>query len=104
MACVLLCKRTSLSQFLGKSMKPKPTASASQGDLFKVELISFNSLQHLLAKLAALIPCEDFDRQLQATYFPSKRAPFIRTRLMAASHILKLQHDLSDENIVAAWA
>ena len=43
-------------------MKPKPTASASQSDLFKVELISIISLQHPLVKLAALISWDDFER------------------------------------------
>ena len=84
-------------------MKPKPTASASQSDLFKVELISIISLQHPLVKLAALIPWDDFERQLQPTYAPTTGAPGISTRLMAALHILKFQHDLSDDDVVAAW-
>jgi len=84
-------------------MKPKPTASASQGDLFKVELSSIISLQHPLVKLAALIPWDDFERQLQPTYAPTTGAPGISTRLMAALHILKFQHDLSDDDVVAAW-
>jgi hypothetical protein len=34
-------------------MKPKPTASASEGDFFKVKLLSIISLQHPLVKLAS---------------------------------------------------
>ncbi len=65
-------------------MKPKPTASVSQGDPFTVELISIISLQHPLVKLAALIPWDDIDRQLQATYAPTTGAPGISRRLMVA--------------------
>ena len=71
-------------------MKPKPTTSASQGDLFKVGLIPIISLQHPLVKLAALIPWDDFERQLQPTYAPTTGAPGISTWLMAALHILKV--------------
>jgi IS5 family transposase len=84
-------------------MKPKPTATASQGDLFKVELISIISLQHPLVKLAALILWGDFARQLQPNYAPTTGASGISTRLMAALHILKFQYDLSDEGVVAGW-
>jgi IS5 family transposase len=84
-------------------MKPKPTAFASQGDFFKVELISIISLQHPLVKLAALFPWHDFERQIQPTYAPTTGDPGIRTRLMAALRMLKFLHDLSDKDVVAAW-
>jgi IS5 family transposase len=84
-------------------MKPKPTAISSEGDLFNGELISIISLQHPLVKLAALILWADLERQLRPTYAPATGAPGISTRLMAALHILKLQHDLSDDDVVAAW-
>jgi transposase, IS5 family len=37
------------------------------------------------------------------TYHPTQGAPGISTRLMVALHYLKYQHDLSDEDVVAAW-
>jgi IS5 family transposase len=37
------------------------------------------------------------------TYAPTTGAPGISTRLMAALHILKFQHDLSDNGVVTAW-
>jgi IS5 family transposase len=84
-------------------MNSKLTASASQGDRFKGELISIISLQHPLVKRAALIPWDDVERQLQPTYAPTTGAPGFSTRFMVALHILKFQHDLSDEDVVSVW-
>jgi IS5 family transposase len=56
-----------------------------------------------VVKLAALIPWDNFESKLQPTYAPTTGAPGISTRLIAALHILKFQHDLSDDDVVAAW-
>jgi IS5 family transposase len=44
-----------------------------------------------------------FEVALGATYHPTLGAPGISTRLMVSLHYLKYQHDLSDEDVVAAW-
>jgi IS5 family transposase len=44
-----------------------------------------------------------FEQALGVTYHPTQGAPGISTRLMVALHYLKYQHDLSDEDVVAAW-
>src|ERR1035441_8215998 len=44
-----------------------------------------------------------FEQTLGSTYHPRQGAPGISTRLMVALHYLKYQHDLSDEDVVAAW-
>ena len=83
-------------------MKPKPTSPASQGDLFKVELISIISSQHPLVKLADLIPWDDFERQLQPTYAPTTGALGISTRLMTALHMLLYSSSASSGNRLQA--
>src|ERR1039457_4179863 len=60
-------------------------------------------LDHPLVRLGMRIDWASFEEALGATYDPTQGAPGIPTRLMVALHSLKYQHDLSDENVVAAW-
>jgi transposase, IS5 family len=46
---------------------------------------------------------ESFEQTLGAPIIPARARPGISTRLMVALHYLKYQHDLSDEDVVAAW-
>jgi IS5 family transposase len=84
-------------------MKPKPSVSAVQTDLFQTELKSIINLHHPLVKLAGEFDWDAFERQLHPTYAPVMGAPGINTRLMVSLHFLKHQHDLSDEELVAKW-
>jgi len=60
-------------------------------------------MHHPLVQLGMRIDWASFEDALGATYHPTQGAPGISTRLMAALHYLKYQHDLSDENVVAHW-
>jgi len=70
---------------------------------FQVELEQMIDLDHPLVRLGMRINWASFEQALGATYHPTHGAPGISTRLMVALHYLKYQHDLSDEDVVAAW-
>ena len=84
-------------------MRPKAEPKQPQRELFLVDLEPLIDLQHPLAELGRQIDWAQFDRLLGASYHPKMGAPGISTRLMVALHYLKCQHDLSDEDVVAAW-
>ena len=74
-----------------------------QDDLFRPHLVNLIDLHHELAKLAALIDWEVFEREW-ARFFPSTTGrPAAPPRLVAG--LLYLQHAfrLSDEVVVARW-
>jgi IS5 family transposase len=86
---------------MGKNMRPK--REQPQRELFQVELEQLIDLHHPLVRLGMCIDWASFEQALGATYHPTQGAPGISTRLMVALHYLKYQHDLSDEDVVAAW-
>jgi hypothetical protein len=57
--------------------------------------------KHPLVKLGGKIAWSKFEELLGLTYHATHGAPGVNTRLMAALHYLKYQHDLSDEAAVA---
>ena len=84
-------------------MRPKREKEQPQCELFQVELEQLIDLHHPLVCLGMCIDWASFEQALGATYHPTQGAPGISTRLMVALHYLKYQHDLSDEDVVAAW-
>jgi IS5 family transposase len=84
-------------------MRPKREQDQPQHDLFQVDLEQLVDLDHPLVRLGMCIDWASFEQALGATYHPTQGAPGISTRLMVALHYLKYRHDLSDENVVAAW-
>jgi IS5 family transposase len=89
---------------LGKTMRPKSEPKHPQRELFQAELEQIIDMHHALVRLGKCIDWVSFEEALGATYHPTQGAPGIATRLMVALHYLKYQHDLSDEDVVAAWA
>src|ERR1035441_3095005 len=88
---------------LGKNMRPNSEQDQPQRELFQIDLEQLIDLKHPLVQLGMRIDWASFEQALGATYHPTQGAPGISTRLMVALHYLKYQHDLSDENVVAAW-
>ena len=84
-------------------MRPKREQEQPQRELFQVELEQLIDLHHPLVRPGMCIDWTSFEQALGATYHPTQGAPGISTRLMVALHYLKYQHDLSDEDVVAAW-
>ena len=82
-------------------MKPKPTESSPQRELFRVELSMLVDANHPLVKLGQRINWGLFDQQLASTYHDKLGAPGVDTRLLVALHYLKYQHNLSDEAVVS---
>jgi len=85
-------------------MRPKSEPKHPQRELFQAELEQIIDMHHALVRLGKCIDWVSFEEALGATYHPTQGAPGIATRLMVALHYLKYQHDLSDEDVVAAWA
>ena len=83
-------------------MRPKREPEQVPRELFEVELEQMIDMHHGLVRLGMCIDWVPFEQALGATYHPTQGAPGIRTRRMVALHYLKYQHDLSDENVVAA--
>jgi IS5 family transposase len=71
--------------------------------MFEIDLEQLIDLNHPLVRLGMFIDWASFEDVLGATYHPTQGAPGISTRLMVALHYLKYHHDLSDEDVVAAW-
>jgi len=84
-------------------MRPKREPEQPQRELFQIDLEQLIDMNHALVRLGLFIDWASFELALGATYHPTQGAPGISTRLMVALHYLKYQHDLSDENMVAAW-
>jgi len=84
-------------------MRPRREQEPPQRELFQVELEQLIDLHHPLVRLGMCIDWASFKQALGATYHPTQGAPGISTRLMLASRYLKYRHDLSDEDVVAAW-
>jgi IS5 family transposase len=92
-----------LAKKLGKLMRPRNKLQHPQRELFQADLEQLIDMSHPLVQLAKTISWESFDALLGSTYHPTQGAPGISTRLMVALHYLKYQHDLSDEDVLAAW-
>ena len=92
-----------LSRIRGKCIRPKREKDQPQRELFQVDLEQLIDMNHPLVRLGLCIDWASFEQALGATYHPTQGARGISTRLMVALHSLKYQHDLSDENVVAAW-
>ena len=85
-------------------MKPRKSAHKKrQKDLFQVELTKIIDSTHSLVKLAKIIYWKRSEEVFGSTYCPDNGRPAISTRLMVALHFLKYTHNLSDEEVVAAW-
>ena len=84
-------------------MRPKCEPEQPQRELFQIDLEQLIDIGHPLVGLGLCIDWQSFEQTLGSTYHPSQSAPGISTRLMVALHYLKYQHDLSDEDVVAAW-
>ncbi|MDR5727068.1 MAG: IS5 family transposase, partial [Terriglobia bacterium] len=84
-------------------MRPKCEPEQPQRELFQIDLEQLIDISHPLVRLGLCIDWQSFEQTLGSTYHPSQGAPGISTRLMVALHYLKYQHDLSDEDVVAAW-
>jgi IS5 family transposase len=84
-------------------MHPKSQPAQPQGELFQIDLEQLIDMSHPLVRLGESMEWLPFDQTLGDTYQPNQGAPGISTRLMVALHYLKYQHDLSDEDVVAAW-
>ena len=84
-------------------MRPKREPEQPQREMFQIDLEQLIDMSHPLVRLGLSIDWESFEQTLGSTYHPSQGAPGIPTRLMVALHYLKYQHDLSDEDVVAAW-
>ena len=84
-------------------MLPKREPEQPQRELFQIDLEQLIDLSHPLVRLGLCIDWRSFEQTLGSTYHPRQGAPGISTRLMVALHYLKYQHDLSDEDVVAAW-
>ena len=92
-----------LSRIRGKCIRPKREKDQPQRELFQVDLEQLIGMNHPLVRLGLCTDWASFEQALGATYHPTQGAPGISTRLMVALHYLKYQHDLSGENVVAAW-
>jgi IS5 family transposase len=84
-------------------MLPNREPEQPQRELFQIDLEQLIDLSHPLVRLGLCIDWRSFEQTLGSTYHPRQGAPGISTRLMVALHYLKYQHDLSDEDVVAAW-
>jgi IS5 family transposase len=74
-----------------------------QCDPFKSDLIAIIDSNRSLVSPTDKIDWQQFEKSLHPTYVPEKGAPAINTRLMVALHILKFQHNLSDQAVVDRW-
>ena len=84
-------------------MQPKSQPAQPQRELFQIDLEQLIDMSHPLVRLGHGMDWLSFEQTLGGTYHPTQGAPGISTRLMVALHYLKYQHDLSDEDVVAAW-
>ena len=84
-------------------MQPKSQPAQPQRELFQIDLEQLIDMSHPLVGLGRVMDWLSFEQTLGVTYHPTQGAPGISTRLMVALHYLKYQHDLSDEDVVAAW-
>ncbi|MGS4947682.1 transposase, partial [Meridianimarinicoccus sp. RP-17] len=83
-------------------MKPHPRQE-EQDDLLRPRLTDMIDMRHELAKLAALIDWDFFEREW-AGFFPSHRGrPATSPRLVAGLLYLQHAYRLSDEAVVARW-
>ena len=85
-------------------MRPKSEPKQPQRELFQIDLEQLIDMNHPLVRLGQYIDWDGFTATLGGSYHPTHGAPGISTRLMVALHYLKYQTDLSDEEVVAAWA
>ena len=83
-------------------MKPHPRQK-EQDDLLCPRLTDMIDMRHELAKLAALIDWDFFEREW-AGFFPSHRGrPATSPRLVAGLLYLQHAYRLSDESVIARW-
>ena len=85
-------------------MRPKSEPELPQRELFQIDLEQLIDMRHPLVRLGQSIDWRSFETTLGGSYHPTQGAPGISTRLMVSLHYLKYQADLSDDDVVAAWA
>ena len=84
-------------------MGPKSPPSATDHDLFRLELMSMIDRRHELVRLAGLIDWPVFDREFGAQFASTTGRPALPTRLVTGLLYLKHTFALSDEDVVARW-
>jgi transposase, IS5 family len=85
-------------------MKPVKISHDPQGDLFKTELDRIIDLNHPLVHLGKTIDWDRLDELFGKTYCQDNGRPGSSTRLLVALHYLKYTFNLSDQDVVDAWA
>jgi transposase, IS5 family len=84
-------------------MRPKRESEQPRRELFQIDLERFIDMSHPLVRFGLSIDWRSLEKTPGSTNHPSQDTPGISTRLMLALHYLKYRHDLSDEDVVAAW-
>ena len=84
-------------------MRRNKTHGPQQGDLFKVFLKDLVDVNHPLVRLAGQVDWNQFEEALASAFADQEGRPAADVRLAVGLTYLKYAHDLSDEDVVAAW-
>ena len=84
-------------------MRRNKTHGPQQGDLFKVFLKDLVDVNHPLVRLAGQVDWNQFEEALASAFADQEGRPATDVRLAVGLMYLKYAHDLSDEDVVAAW-
>ena len=84
-------------------MRRNKTQGPQQGDLFKVFLKDLVDVNHPLVRLAGQVDWNQFEEALASAFADQEGRPATDVRLAVGLTYLKYAHDLSDEDVVAAW-
>ncbi|PIL18924.1 hypothetical protein P775_17300 [Puniceibacterium antarcticum] len=83
-------------------MKPHPR-QAEQDDLLRPRLTDMIDMRHELAKLAALIDWDFFEREWAGFFLSHRGRPATSPRLVAGLLYVQHAYRLSDEAVIARW-
>jgi len=84
-------------------MGPKPPASLTEHDLFRLELVNLIDTRHELVRLAELIDWSVFEREFGGQFVSTTGRPALPSRLVVGLLYLKHTFALSDEDVVERW-
>ena len=84
-------------------MKPRPTSSADQFQLFQAHFDQLLNPDHPLIVLANRIDWQRFDVALAGCYCPDNGAPAKAVRLLVGLHYLKHAFNESDASVLERW-
>ena len=84
-------------------MRRNKTQGPQQGDLFKVFLKDLVDVNHPLVRMAGQVDWNQFEEALASAFADQEGRPATDVRLAVGLMYLKYAHDLSDEDVVAAW-